>query len=114
MSRPRERLGQELALLGFAAEVPFPGISGKRRYRWDWALPERRIAVEYQGIIGKSHGHGDASHASIAGMLRDHEKFSEASVLGWTVILANARTAESGQVIGWVLAALERAEREAS
>lgn len=126
MSRQRDELGRDLALLGFAAEVPFKGLSGTRRWRWDWAIDERRcedigldsllcrqvrLAVEYQGIIGAAHGHGDVGHASIAGMLRDHEKASEGQLCGWIVLLVNAKTVDNGKAMEWVRTALGEGEQ---
>ena len=52
-----------LGLLGFAPEVPFRGLSGKRQWRFDFAHPTAMVAVEYQG---KGVG-----HMSVSGTFRD-------------------------------------------
>ena len=54
----------------------------KRKFRFDWAFIEQRIAVECSGgIYMKVSG-----HKSIAGILRDYEKMNEAQILGWKVL----------------------------
>jgi len=87
-----------LGLLGFAVEVPFRGLSGKRRFAFDWARSDLRIAVEYQG---KGPG-----HMSVRGAYRDHEKTTEAQLCGWLLIQCNAKTIENGQCQTWVETAL--------
>ncbi len=84
-----------------------------RKWRLDFAWPEWKVAIEYQGglFAGAKKGMKDewkdrASHRSLAGTLRDHWKGNEAQVLGWVVILANAQTVVTGQVVGWAERAL--------
>lgn len=86
-----------------AREVPFAGVSGRRRWRFDLAWPEGRIAVEYQGGITTGH----VGHRGIAGMLRDHAKINEAQICGWLVLQANAKTVDDGtalKLIEWAFA----------
>ena len=106
MSRLRDELGLWLSSLGFAAEVPFPGLSGRRKWRWDWAkpAPDGRpggVAVEWQGIMG-----GGASHLSVTNAVRDHAKLTEAQLCGWLAIQCNAKNYESGECCRWVERAL--------
>lgn len=98
MSRVRDDLGADLAMLGFEVEVPFRGLSGRRRWRWDWARVERLVAVEYDGI--------GVGHQSIGGTWRDAEKSNEGQLSGWLVIRCNAGTVEDGRCIEWVFLAL--------
>lgn len=68
-----------------------------RRWRFDYAIPFRKIAVEYQGHggmngakktkDGKQHAGG---HGSVKGLASDCEKFNEAKLHGWTVITFTA------------------------
>lgn len=103
MSATRDQLLTYLVHgLGFELEVPFRGLSGKRRWRWDAALPERRIALEYQGI-----GRGHQWHREQS---RDHEKASEAALCGWTLIICDAELTNSGKCLEYVQAALKGAE----
>lgn len=79
-----------------------------RKWRFDFAWPLLKVAVEYQGIFGKK----TASHASVSGIARDCEKFTEASLDGWVLILINAKTVENGQALTWteraLMAAMEK------
>jgi hypothetical protein len=83
---------------GFELEVPFRGLSGKRRFRWDAADAARKLAVEYQGI---GRGHQWASAQAV-----DHEKLSEAALCGWRVIVCDAQSVNNGKCIEYIEAAL--------
>lgn len=50
-----------------------------RRFKFDFAIPEKKIAIEYEGISGKSR------HTSITGYTRDCEKYNIATGMGWRV-----------------------------
>ena len=99
MSATRDSLLQYLVLVhGFALEVPFTGLSGKRRFRWDAADAERRVACEYQGI-----GPGHTWHREQA---RDHEKLNEGALCGWLVIVCSAESVNNGSCFEHVEAAM--------
>lgn len=51
-----------------------------RRWRFDWAILELKIAVEYNGIIGKK-----SRHTTITGYSMDMEKINSAQKNGWVV-----------------------------
>lgn len=65
-----------------------------RRYRLDFAWPERRFGVEIQGGIwsGGSHGRG-------SGIQRDLEKAEAAMLAGWTVYACSTDMVTSGHAI---------------
>ncbi len=83
-------------------EVPFTGMTGKRKYRWDFAYPKDMVAVEYQGGTLT----GGVGHTSISGMKRDQAKASEGAACGWRVLWVNAATVESGEALQWLEMAL--------
>lgn len=62
-----------------------------RRWRFDYAVPSLRIAVEYQGHgkMGGGSGHM-GRHASVTGLSGDAEKLNAAEIEGWRVILFTA------------------------
>lgn len=82
--------------LGFPAEVPFKGLTGKRKWRWDWAA--HGVAVEYHGI--------GVGHQGVAGSWRDHEKVTEGQLCGWIVIQCNAGSVRDGRCFNWIERAL--------
>lgn len=99
MSDTRERLLTWLDQLGFAREVPFRGLNGKRRFRFDAAHEGKRVAIDYQGI-----GRGHRWHEQQA---TDHEKASEAALCGWTLLLCDAISVNNGRCLQYIEKALE-------
>lgn len=60
-----------------AAEYRF---APPRRWRFDWAWPEARLALEIDGGLW-SRGR----HARASGIVKEHEKFNTAAAKGWRV-----------------------------
>jgi len=54
-----------------------------RRWRFDYAVPEIRLAVEYNGHGGFIKAGGISRHGSIIGMTGDAEKLNAAVGQGW-------------------------------
>ncbi|CAN5372631.1 hypothetical protein BH09CHL1_BH09CHL1_35230 [soil metagenome] len=63
------------------------------KFRFDWAFPDLMIAFEYDGLMRYGQNQG---HASIGGILSDHEKLNEAQALGWKVFHINAKFIRNG------------------
>lgn len=82
-----------------------------RRWRFDYAFPAEMIAIEYQGLNWKGKGSGNSGHQSVDGLRRDCEKFTEASLSGWTLILITAETVNNGQAVEWVRRAIQTGTR---
>lgn len=99
MAGARDKFFDDLAMIGFVREYRF---HPKRRWLFDLALPELRIACEYNGIMNLG-----PSHASVKGLLRDAEKFNEAQKLGWIVVIANAINVKDGSAWAFVVDAVE-------
>jgi very-short-patch-repair endonuclease len=55
----------------------------KRRWRFDIAVPLKRVAVEIEGLNGR--------HQHTGGFIADMEKYNEAAVLGWRVFRFTTR-----------------------
>lgn len=75
--------------VGLLSELPppvaqFKAIPG-RKFRFDFAWPEKRLLVEIQGGIWTNGGHSRG-----AGMKRDHEKANMAAALGYRVMYFNS------------------------
>lgn len=64
--------------LKFSDEFKF---SPERNFRFDWALPDLMVAVEYEGIISEKSG-----HTSLTGYNKDVIKYNLATKLGWKVM----------------------------
>lgn len=53
----------------------------KRRWRFDWAIPSMKIAVEYEGLMSKK-----SRHTTAKGFTADTEKYNAAQGHGWRVL----------------------------
>lgn len=51
-----------------------------RKFRFDWAIEELKIAVEYNGIMSAK-----SRHTTIGGYSKDRDKVNLANGLGWKV-----------------------------
>ena len=54
----------------------------KRKWRFDWAIPDLKVAVEFEGGVFEKKG----SHTTAKGYTKDTEKYNRAAQLGWTVL----------------------------
>ena len=64
----------------------------KRKWRFDWAHEELKVAVEYEGIFG-----GRSRHTNLTGYTKDTEKYNNAQILGWVVLRYTAANYEQIQ-----------------
>lgn len=83
----------------------YVGIPG-RRFRFDWAWPDRKVAVEVQGgiWIGGKHGRG-------SGIVRDHAKMNWSQVHGWRVLQAQPRDLMTATMADWLQTLLVKETR---
>lgn len=58
-----------------------------RRWRFDYALPEYKVAIEVEGGVWVS-----GRHINPKGFLGDMEKYNEATRLGWYLIRCTPET----------------------
>jgi len=58
----------------------------KRLFRFDWAIPELKIAIEYEGIFSKKSG-----HTTVSGYTKDCQKYNLAATEGWKVLRYTAK-----------------------
>jgi hypothetical protein len=73
-----------------------------RRWLFDWAWPDRKVALEYEGGTWTGGAHTRGKHFD-----SDTEKYNEAWLAGWGVLRFTATHLKSGIWMGW----LERALR---
>ncbi|KUJ54012.1 hypothetical protein [Chryseobacterium aquaticum] len=64
--------------LDFKEEYQFDEV---RKFRFDWAIEEYRIAIEYEGIFSEKSG-----HTTISGYTKDITKYNLATKLGWKIL----------------------------
>lgn len=89
------------------AQLPIPVAEHRfhpvRKWRFDWAWPDRHIAVEVNGGAFASAG---GRHTRGAGFRSDAEKLAEAAILGWRVIPVLPEQIRSGLALEFVRRAL--------
>lgn len=73
----------------------------ERRWRFDFAFPERMIAVECEGGAWTN-----GRHTRGAGFIADMKKYNEAARLGWYVLRFDAGTIQRGEAIQFLLSVL--------
>lgn len=52
-----------------------------RKFRFDWAIEELNLAIEYEGIFSEKSG-----HTTISGYTKDITKYNLATKLGWQIL----------------------------
>lgn len=70
--------------------LPEPIIEHKfhdtRLWRFDYAWPSRRVALEVEGGVFMSYHGKKSRHSTGTGMLADMQKYNNAASLGWIVL----------------------------
>jgi len=68
-----------------------------RRWRFDFAWPDLKVALEVEGgaFINGRHNRGAAFEA-------DCEKYNVATALGWRVLRVTPRMVDDGRALNWI------------
>lgn len=71
---------------------PYPVVAEHRfledrKFRADWAIPEIKLLIEFDGVV---------HHTGVTGAWRDAEKSNLAQIAGWMMIRVNARSLRDG------------------
>ena len=100
-------LYQQMQLAGFPEPELEVRFHPERKWRFDLAFPELRIAIEQEGGVftGGRHVRG-------AGYERDCEKYNEAQILGWLVLRFSTRQIAKGEALAVIERALAMRRRE--
>ena len=72
-----------------------------RRWRLDFAWPERGLAVEIEGGIYRGGG-----HTSVTGIKRDVDKANALTMLGWRLLRFHGDQVRSGEAAALIAEAL--------
>lgn len=105
---PESKLEAAYARLLRAHKIPPPireyRFHPERKWRFDFAWPEQKVAVELEGGIWRRSGKG--AHTGGAAVTRDAEKSNEAQLQGWLVLRFIDAHLEDGTAIEWTRRAL--------
>jgi very-short-patch-repair endonuclease len=91
-----ERAGLPVPRVGYHFALP------ERRWAFDLAWPEQRLAVEVEG-----GGFVQGRHVRGAGYAADCSKYNAATLRGWRVLRFTGRMIEQGDAVRDIRAALE-------
>ena len=98
-------LEEALALQIRAAELPEPEREFRfhptRRFRFDFAWPDKMVAVEAEGGVWSRGRHTRGS-----GFVKDCEKYNTATLAGWRVFRFPACAINDGSAIDMIVQAL--------
>ena len=104
-SRWERALADQLHAAGlppYERELEFAKAAMGRRWRFDFAWPAAKLAVEVQGAVWTS-----GRHSRGAGYTADCEKFAHAAILGWRVMPVTPNQIRRGEALAWIAAALD-------
>ena len=90
-------LDRQCQFAGLPVPVPEHRFHPTRRWRFDWAWVEKKLAVEVNGAV-----YVTGRHTRGAGVEADMEKLAEAMCLGWTVLQVSSRHVRDGRALGWI------------
>jgi very-short-patch-repair endonuclease len=94
-------LAWQIHAVGLPAPAREHAAIPNRKYRVDFAWPDRRLAVEVEGGIWQ-----EGAHSTGSGITRDIEKANLLALAGWTLIRCTAEHIRSGQALRWIETAL--------
>lgn len=89
---------QLAGLPDFVAEYQFHPT---RKWRLDYAWPQRKVALEVHGGVFKK-----SRHTTGVGFTKDKEKMNEAACAGWLVVEVTTDQLKEGLALDWVSRAL--------
>jgi very-short-patch-repair endonuclease len=101
-SKLEETLARQLAE---SPDIPAPvrevRFLDSRRWRFDFAWPDVKLACEVEGGV-----YSGGRHTSGAGFEKDCEKYNTALVLGWRVLRVTAKHVRDFLALEWIEQAL--------
>lgn len=80
--------------VGLVAPVSEYRFHPVRRWRFDWAWPSLKVALEVEGGVFVK-----GRHSRGAGMVKDMEKYNAAAALGWRLVRVTPKQVRSGEAL---------------
>jgi len=103
LSHLEEQFAVQLRAAGLPEPVREYRFAPPRRFRFDAAWPDLRVAVEIDGGVWSGGRHTRGS-----GFLRDCEKLNLAALAGWVVLRFSGDLVRSGEAVRMVTIALNQ------
>ena len=76
----------------------------KRRWKFDWAWVDRKIACEVDGGLWVA---GGGRHNRPVTMIKDNEKFNNAALLGWRILKFTPQQFRNGEAAEFIKLIIE-------
>lgn len=73
-----------------------------RGWKFDYAWPDLRIALEVEGVVYQKGGQLGGRHVHASGFREDTHKYGEAFRLGWTLLRVLPEQLSSGLAAEWL------------
>lgn len=96
MSKAEDELELHLKGCGIEYEREFR-FHPTRRWRFDFAIPDKMLAIEVEG-----GGWSNGRHTRGSGFEKDLEKYGEAMALGWNVYRCSPSMVKSGVALSTI------------
>ena len=93
-----ETLTRHIGEHGIPMPISEHQFHSRRKWRFDFAWPEHKLAFEVEGgafINGR--------HTRPKGFIDDIEKYNSAGLDGWLVLRATTQQVKSGKAIQWLI-----------
>ncbi len=103
-SQHEAHLAFQIKASGLPAPVPEYLFAEPRKFRFDFAWPSVKVALEIEGGI-----YVQGRHSRGAGMEKDMEKYNLAAEAGWRVLRFSPKHVKDGSAIRVLRSLLERA-----
>lgn len=100
-SQLEEAFANQVKVLGLPKPKREFKFHGERGWRFDFAWPDRKVAVEIEGGIWVNGGHSRGK-----AFMDDCEKYNEAALEGWMVLRIVVNHIRSGSGFQWLQRAL--------
>lgn len=101
LSRGEETFARDLRALGLEQPIREYRFFDARGWRFDFAWPELKIAVEIEGAVGWGR------HTQKAGFTNDCDKYNQAALMGWHVFRFTSKMAIDGRAVNRMGAILD-------
>ena len=89
-------------VFGIPEPVPEWRFHPDRRWRFDWAWPDHKVALEIDGGLWVG-----GRHNRPVTMIKDNEKFNHAAILGWRVLKFTPQQFKTGEAVDIIKSCLK-------
>ena len=87
-------LAKQIKLIGFPEFKEEFKFLDDRRFRFDFAWPDKKVAVEVEGGV-----YSNSRHTSGSGFTKDCEKYNLAAANGWSVYRFTTEMVKNGKAV---------------